>query len=240
MGNEWFSEWFDENYLLIYKHRNMEDAGSQFDLILKEVVPEKGWKILDLACGEGRYSSLFKNRGYNITGIDLSEILIQSGKEKFPGLKLEACDMRKISGKFDLILSLFTSFGYFEDEKEDRKVISGVYNSLNPGGLFWIDFFNSEYIKNTLIKKSSTIITEGVTVKEEREITGGRINKKIIFESESGKKEYFESVRMYTKNDLVEMINSNRLKVEKIFGDYAGSEWDERSERVIIVCRKQA
>lgn len=238
MEKEWFSEWFDENYLLIYKHRNMEDAGSQFALILKEIVPEKGWKILDLACGEGRYSSLFKNRGFNIKGIDLSETLIKSGKEKFPGLKLEVCDMRKISGNFDLILSLFTSFGYFEDEKDDRKVISGVYRSLNPGGLFWIDFFNSEHLKKNLIKKSSKGITEGVSVKEERFISGGRINKKIIFKSGSAKKEYFESVRMYTKNELVEMMNSNGLKVEKIFGDYAGSDWDEKSERVIIVCRK--
>jgi len=238
MGLEWFSEWFDENYLLIYKHRNMEEAGSQFELILKVVVPEKGWRILDLACGEGRYSSLFKNRGYNISGIDLSETLIRSGKEKFPGLSLEVCDMRKISGNFDLILSLFTSFGYFEDETDDQKVISGISNSLNPGGLFWIDFFNSEYIKNNLVRKSSTRISEGVIVNEEREITGGRINKKIVFESDSGKKEYFESVRMYTKNELVNMMSSNGLKVEKVFGDYAGSEWSEKSERVIIVCRK--
>ncbi len=238
MAKEWFNDWFDENYLLIYKHRDMEDAGLQFNLILREVVPEKGWKILDLACGEGRYSYLFNNKGYNITGLDLSETLIKSGKEKFPGLKLRVCDMREISGNYDLILSLFTSFGYFEDEKEDRKVISGVYNSLNPRGLFWLDFFNSDFIKNTREKESSTRIIDGVVVKEERYIKGGRINKKIIIGSDSGKKEYFETVRMYSKNELVEMMNSNGLEVVKIFGDYTGSDWEEKSERVILVCRK--
>jgi len=238
MGKEWFYEWFDENYLHLYQHRDMKDACCQFDLIIKEISPGKDWKILDLACGEGRHTSLFRAKGYDIKGVDLSDTLIKSGREKFPGLDLVQCDMRDIRGKYDLVLSLFTSFGYFEHEEEDRKVVSGVYRSLNPGGFFWFDFFNSEHIRRNLVPENTVLLDNGVEVIEERRIRGNRINKRICFRNGSGLKEYSESVRMYSKFELVEMMDTIGFKVEKRFGDYTGSEWCENSERVILLCKK--
>ncbi len=238
MGKEWFNEWFDENYLLIYKHRNIDDAVSQFKLIVNEVKPEKDWKILDLACGEGRHASLFKDSGYNISGLDLSETLIKRGENKFPGLKLEVCDMRNISGNYNLILSLFTSFGYFDEEKEDRKVISSVSNALLQGGIFWFDFLNPFYVKEKLINKNRIRLGDGVEVVEERTITGNRVEKKITFIKNSGIKVYYESVRMYSTEEVVEICDDYGMKLVKLFGDYKGSKWTPGSERAVYYFRK--
>lgn len=238
MGNEWFTEWFDENYLHLYQHRDIGDAELQFDLILKEVSPEKNWKILDLACGEGRYSSLFRDKGYDISGVDLSETLIKSGRKKYPGLDLSVCDMRNIPGNYDMILSLFTSFGYFDEEKEDLKVISEIHSSLNPDGIFWLDLFNSNYIRDNLSVNKIEKIINGDNITEEKSIVGNRINKRICFNTSSGYKEYNESVRLYSRDELTGILNEQGFNIISVFGDYHGSDWGINSKRSIFYCRK--
>jgi len=238
MEKEWFREWFDVNYKLLYDHRDMSDAQRQVDLILNRVRPGKEWKILDLCCGEGRHSALIRNRGYDITGLDLSETLIRSGRVKFPGLNLLRCDMRAIPGRFDLILSLFTSFGYFEEETEDRKVITGVYESLNSPGVFWLDFLNSDQVRNTLSHGRREREMKGVRVIEEKKIQGDRINKKITFIGRTGERKYVESVRLYSRPELSRMLENTGFKILDVFGDYSGSEWSTGSERTIFHCRK--
>ncbi|MCI0471490.1 MAG: class I SAM-dependent methyltransferase, partial [Candidatus Aminicenantes bacterium] len=126
----WYKNWFDENYLLLYKHRNSDDAREQAALIQRILNPGKNCTILDLGCGEGRYTPFFKNRGCRIYGMDLSGTLLRNAKTKYPRLDLVLGDMRDIPflpGKFDLILSLFTSFGYFERDEENRLVLDSVY-----------------------------------------------------------------------------------------------------------------
>lgn len=216
----------------------MKDAGHQVELILNVVQPGRDWSILDLACGEGRHSALFRDRGFDITGIDLSKTLINSGREKFPDLKLFECDMRSIPGNYDMILSLFTSFGYFEEEKEDLKVISKIHSSLNSGGIFWLDLFNSEYIRNNLTVNKTEKIINGVNITEEKRIVGDRIIKKICFTSGSGYKEYNESVRLYSRDELTKILNEHGFNIIDIFGDYLGSEWEINSKRSIYYCSK--
>ena len=145
----WYKEWFDENYLKLYQHRDKQDALKQVDLILKAISLKTESDILDLACGEGRYCQLLWEKGYRPTGIDLSVQLITSGKKKYPHLNLKEGDMREIKGKYDLILSLFTSFGYFTPS-QDNLVLESIYDCLKKRGYFWLDFFNAQYIKKTI------------------------------------------------------------------------------------------
>ncbi|MEN8152830.1 MAG: methyltransferase domain-containing protein [Acidobacteriota bacterium] len=235
----WFKEWFDENYLLLYRHRDEREANLQFNLILDKVNPEKNWRILDLACGEGRYTYLFKNSGFDIKGIDLSETLINSGREKYKGLKLEICDMRNIKGKFDMILSLFTSFGYFLKEKENMDVISGIYNSLNPGGVFWLDFLNPGFVRKTLVNKGTKKIVSGMEILEERSIEGNRIVKRITIVKGEEKKRYTESVRLFSKAELSDMMKRSGFQIMEFFGNYSGDNWSDDSERTIVFAIKQ-
>ena len=235
----WYVEWFDENYLEVYRHRDTKDAQKQVQLIIDTLKLPKQSKILDLGCGEGRYTAIFKNRGYRVLGLDLSKTLIKYGKRNDPQLNLVVGDMRHIPGRFDLILSLFTSFGYFEKDEENERVIQSVYQSLVPGGIYWLDFLNSEYVKKNLVPQSASCLPSGIHVLEKRKITGGRIIKDIYFRKDSREKGYRESVRLFTPQDLEIIFQKNRFRVEHCFGDYGGGPCGPDSERTILVGKKQ-
>lgn len=245
----WYKNWFDENYLLLYKHRNSDDAREQAALIQRTLKPGKNCTILDLGCGEGRYMPFFKNIGCKIRGMDLSETLLRSAKTKYPLLDLVLGDMRNIPflpAKFDLILSLFTSFGYFENDEENRQVVGSIYRCLKPGGVFWLDFLNADSIENNLVAESSYRISNSIQVLEKRKIMAGRIIKNIYFTKGAAPpagesmtiKNYHESIRLFTRDELIEMLQQAGFQAANCFGDYRGDPWSKESERTIILGRK--
>ncbi|MCU0286191.1 MAG: class I SAM-dependent methyltransferase [Acidobacteria bacterium] len=204
----WYESWFDENYLALYHYRDRDDAEKQVRLIIDTLELPLNISILDLACGEGRYTALFDELGYHITGLDLSETLIQSGKEKYPDLDLRTGDMRHIPGVFDLILSLFTSFGYFETDEENEKVLHSVYHALKPKGFFWLDFFNAKYVQSHLTPQNMLQLTPEIEVLEKKKIENGRIIKDICFKKNGQEQNYRESVRLFTHDQLADISAS--------------------------------
>lgn len=237
-GTPWYREWFDENYLVLYRHRNRSDAEEQVRLIIDILKPCKETAILDLACGEGRYTALFNELGYTVTGMDLSETLIQHGREIYPGLDLRVGDMRRIPGTFDLILSLFTSFGYFDTDEENEKVLHSVYTALNPDGVFWLDFLNARQVQEQLIPQTVTQLSPDIRVIENRKIKNGRIIKDIHFKNNGEEREYKESVRLFTPGELEKMFERSGFRIIKNVGDYRGHPWAINSPRTILVGRK--
>lgn len=234
----WYEKWFDENYLTLYCHRDRSDAEEQVRLIIDTLDLHVDSTILDLACGEGRYTALFKDLGYDVTGIDLSETLVNCGKERYPGLDLRVGDMRDIHGNFDVILSLFTSFGYFDTDEENEKVLHSVFHALTPGGIFWLDFLNAGHLEETLIPRSVTRLSNGIEVVENRKIENGRIIKDIRFTKNGEEHLYKESVRLFTRSQLEQMLERNGFRLIERFGDYRGRPWDTGSPRTILVGRK--
>ena len=242
---EWFEDWFNtEEYLNVYRHRNDEDAKSLFDLIKKNITLEKNAKVLDLACGAGRHSILFAKSGFDVTAVDISENLLDVGRKNSIELGLNInfikSDLRnlKLAQKFQLILSLFTSFGYFENDDENEEVIKIAANHLLNNGYFIIDFFNSVYLKNYLIPVSYDKI-EGGIIKQERIFKENRLIKKISINMRDKKKLFHESVRAYTKDELLLLFSNHALKIQNIFGDYYGNDFQESiSPRIIIIASK--
>ncbi|HYM19411.1 MAG TPA: class I SAM-dependent methyltransferase [Candidatus Kapabacteria bacterium] len=242
----WYQDWFaDEHYLALYRHRNDAEAAMLLDLVERTVQPKKDARILDLACGAGRHSIAFAKRGYkNITGLDLSPTLIAKAKNtaeaEHVAINFIEGDMRSLSGTYDLILNLFTSFGYFESDTDNDTVIVRIGSSLVNSGYFVLDFFNAAYIKKTLKPHSTKDILTGERIDEFRELAGNRVNKKIIITTFDCTKEYHESVRLYTRDDLTAMIEREGMQISVICGSYAGGPFDEeRSERCIIFAVKK-
>lgn len=235
----WYEQWFDENYLLLYHHRNRTDAKKQVSLIIDTLKPTKETAILDLCCGEGRYAALLKEKGYKVTGVDLSNTLISIGKERYPDLDLRVGDMRHIQGKFDLILSLFSSFGYFESDEENEKVLLSIYKALNPGGVFWLDFLTAQEVEKNLNPRGISRYSTHIEVEEIRKIENGRIIKDIHFKKNGEEKHYRESVRLFTRENLEEMFKRVGFEVKYCFGDYSGAEWTPDSPRTILIGTKE-
>jgi len=233
-------EWFDENYRMLYRHRNSDDAREQVRLILDTLKPGKETTILDLGCGEGRYTAILKKKGRRVFGLDLSETLVKIGKTKEPHLDLLVGDMRAIPGCFDVILSLFTSFGYFDTDRENEAALSSVYQALNPAGYYWLDFLNAEYVKKNLVPESHARLLSGIEVVEKRKIIKGRIIKEIHFKNngDGTDKNYKESVCLYSRQRLEEMLKKAGFWLRHCFGDYRGGPWNPDTERTILVGQK--
>lgn len=251
----WFRSWFNSEYYLdLYKHRDGKDAAKIISLLFKNIRLSKGSRVLDLACGNGRHSVFFARKGLDTLGIDLSENLIaqarkMASKIKSPyssRLSFEIRDMRKLShlNEFDLVVNLFSSFGYFESDSENEMVISGVSNSLKSGGFFLFDFLNTGSLKKNLVPVTISGI-EGNTVVQVRQIDNGFVKKEILIieKSPDGKmcrRDYNERIKLYSRDDFVRMFTANGLKIVKTFGDYEGTKFNKRkSERLVLIARKK-
>ncbi len=245
MAHEWYEDWFaDEHYLTLYRHRNSEEASLALDLIEKFTGITKDAEILDLACGAGRHSINLAKRGYtNITGIDLSVSLIREAKRNAAkeGVKInfKEQDMRSFDGSYNLIMNLFTSFGYFANDQQNEEVITRVGKCLIPHGFFVLDFFNTAMLCNTVVAHDEKVLSSGERVEQFREINNGRIEKKIIIHSSTVSKEFHESVRLFKLHDFERMFAKAGLTIKVKFGDYLGDPFDVGSSpRLFLVAKK--
>ncbi len=243
--SDWFKDWFaSEEYLEVYSHRNKTDAYNLLNLIKENINLYNNAKVLDAACGSGRFSNLFAKHGFNVTAFDLSTQLLQIAKRKAVEENLKVnyfrADIRKLPlrGSFDLVLNMFTSFGYFDTDDENFSFISTAYNLLNKKGIFIFDYLNKNYVINNLVKKSKKSINNK-TIIEFRKINGNRVEKEIIINTGKEEKKFNESVMMYSKEQIIDGFNNCGFKVYKIFGNYSGEMYkDYDSDRLLIFFTK--
>lgn len=243
----WFEDWFDSPlYEKLYANRNEDEASLLADLIEKEIPPETYTEILDLGCGRGRHSITLAERGYHVTGIDLSEEAIAKATRIASGKNLENVefitgDMRDpIAKKFDAILNLFTTFGYFLDDAENAKVLKNISGLLKPQGVAIIDFFNASLIQKNLVPEDSGSF-KNLDYRIERKIEEDMVFKRIHFSGPSlkGDVEYLERVKLYDLNWFVKELTNAGLKLNHIYGNYTGVPFQkENSPRLIMVCSK--
>ena len=240
---EWYVDWFNSPYYhLLYNNRNYNEANFFIDNLCHALQLKPHSKIWDLACGRGRHAIALNNKGFDVTGTDLSENSIKeaslSGNET---LEFFVHDMRKSfkSDYFDSVFNLFTSLGYFKNYDDNFCVFKNVANALKPNGVFVIDFFNSE--KVTASFKSQYIERRGdITFDIKKKIIDKSILKHIEFSNE-GKNYYFEeSVTLFKKSDFEEFARCAGLKLDKSFGNYQLDTFDEKnSERLILIFKNK-
>lgn len=256
MGESWYKKWFGtKEYLELYKHRNSNDAAQIAGLITKTLKLPKGSKVLDLACGNGRHSLILAKKGFDVLGIDLSDYLISEAKKKLnsdyrkykDNLHFEIRDMRDIKHKneFDLVVNLFSSFGYFEKDSENFRVIKSISQSLKNGGYFFFDFLNPGYLQKKLKPFDITQRNNNVVV-QVREIKGNAVYKSIIIIKNNPKGlkpevySYHEMIKLYTLNDFRKVFSKYGLKITQTFGDYKGRKYNSiTSQRMIILAKKK-
>ncbi|HPZ10150.1 MAG TPA: methyltransferase domain-containing protein [Candidatus Eremiobacteraeota bacterium] len=236
----WYEESFGEDYLSIYSHRNDTDAQEDVRAIIKLTGARKDWGILDLCCGTGRHLRAFHRSGYrNLFGLDLSRHLLTQGYAR--DIKFVQGDMRNIPFKrdFHLVLSLFTSFGYFFSDRENLKVLEEVISCLRPGGRFLLDYINHSYIETNLIPEDITY-SDGKKISSRRWISsdGLRVEKEVRVIEEFDKKIYYESVRLFTLSELIDlMLKAGFININYYCGLTCKSLTD-KSSRVTLIGNK--
>lgn len=240
---DWFHNWFDSHhYLVLYSHRNEREAEVFCDLIEKFTRISESDEIVDFCCGAGRLAIELARRSYKVTGVDLSQNLIKQAKEKSKKENLEIefinGDVRDLNfhGRFKLAVNFFTSFGYFDDD-ENNKVFENICKSVNDSGWVVIDYFNPLYVKSNLREEEIKSIN-GLKIIQKRSLINNRVVKEIEIISNGQNNKFYESVRLYEKDEFIKMFEQNNFKVEYLFGDYNGNELTNDSPRMIFFAKR--
>jgi SAM-dependent methyltransferase len=238
---EWFSYWFDTPYYhILYKDRDDTDARIFMQNITSFLKLPNQTHILDLACGKGRHAVFLNSLGYTVTGVDLSENSILSASSKANDrLNFKVHDMRdSFSEKYDAIFNLFTSFGYFEDDAIDIKIVQNIKEGLHTNGIAVIDFLNVVTAKANLIPYEIKTIDQ-IDFHIHKKIENGFIIKEISFEDKGKKHSYFERVKYLDIHKFTTYFEKSELKIKHVFGDYDLSSYNENtSKRLIFVVSK--
>jgi SAM-dependent methyltransferase len=173
-----------------------------------------------------------------VTGIDLSEESIAFARQfEHDFLAFYKQDMRAPFrvNYYDYIFNLFTSFGFFDNDKDHLKAIKNAAKGLKPSGQFVIDYLNIEYVAAEMIAFEQKTI-DGIAFNIRRSIENGYVLKKITFEVEGRSWAFEERVRAFSKTALMDLIEAAGLEVQHIFGDYALNPYNgAASNRLILV-----
>ena len=241
-STDWFLTWFDTDYYhILYKHRDFEEARLFMTNLVSYTQLKIGDKVLDLACGKGRHSIFLNSLGLDVTGADLSKNSIQYAKKyENDTLKFVQHDMRdSFTSKFDAILNMFTSFGYFVDDTEDIKVLRNIKDGLkDESSVAVIDYLNVKKAVSDM-KENETIERDGIVFNITKSLKDGFIIKEIEVITETETHQYFERVKHLDFEKIKIYLDTVGLKLKASFGNYNLEEYDEeKSNRLILILCK--
>src|SRR2546422_11368473 len=211
----------------------------RFDALLQLRPP---LRILDLPCGQGRHAIELARRGYDVTGVDLSPYLLGVAKARAEAAGvavrwLEGDMRRPVPGKtLDLVLNLFTSFGYFLDEADDRLVVQAAAAVLAPGGRFLLEVINGEGVTGHFVEREWFTVGQAA-VMERRSLD--RSARRMIVERTVSRPEGYEvnvhAVRLYGAREIESMLRVSGFDRVEIYGDWDGGPVSPDSLRVLAV-----
>ncbi len=242
LQKEWFDTWFDTPYYhILYSNRNESEAEVFLSNLMQYMAVPKVASILDLPCGKGRHTLFLAEKGYTLTGADLSSASIDLAKSYAPeGVTFLVHDMRKPAWNetFDYVLNLFTSFGYFETEAEDRAAFTTLSKALKKGGSLVIDFMNVTRAVN-LLKEEETKTIQGIEFHLKRYVQDGYIHKEIRFEADNTPYFFTEKVKALSLEDFKEFFTFAGLELTDVFGSYQLNTYNAlESDRLIMIAKK--
>ena len=244
----WYEDSFGKDYLTLYPHRNLAEARADIAAIVALIDPPPGAPLLDLCCGGGRHLRALHEAGFtDLTGVDLSQHLLDVARDRLDAvggsaIRLDRADMRNLPyrERFETVLSLFTSFGYFPDSAEDEAVLHAAHASLRPEGTFLLDTLSRTWtidhlephtqrtVDDLRLTIRRAISADGLRVEKETRVTSAGVPPKL----------YRESVRMYTADELQALLDRAGFADARFHGSLDGRAYDAKSPRMIAIARR--
>jgi SAM-dependent methyltransferase len=238
----WWEQFFGEDWLRIAPARDAQ-AVAEVDFLVRALGLASGAAVLDVPCGHGRHTAQLAARGYRVTGVDLSEAPLAVARERAPGAELLRGDMRElpVDGPFDVVLNLWTSFGYFADDAENERALAEFVRVLAPGGALVIDTINPFFLHAQFRPHSWEELPDGSLLLDDREldpVTGRTTTIATLVSPDGARRELPNSIRLYTVPELSSMCRRHGLEVEAVHAGFADAAFAGDSFRYVLVARR--
>lgn len=245
---KWFEDLYNRQiYFDLYAEEDTVLAKTEVEDIINLLGLKTGQTVLDVGCGYGRHAVELAKRGFLVTGIDLApkqiDAAVRRGDDMGVDIRFILGDAREMEfrEKFEIVLSLFLTFGFFDEEADNQKMLSRMADALQPGGMLLMDLWNRE----KMIRDFSPYLVEerpdGIRIEKRWEFDAwnGRLNWVNEVTFPDGRKESWDhSVRAYTLVELKRMYETTGLRIEDVHGDFKGNEYSLESPQMILQARK--
>ncbi len=237
----WWESWFGEEYLDLYPHRDLASARREAAFALAHL-PAPPTPLLDLCCGSGRHSQPLAEAGIPSVGLDYSAPLLDLARRRDRHLLLVRGDMRALpfrDGSFRAVVNFFTSFGYFLTEAEDLAVVAEIERVLAGGGAFLCDTIGRDHVLARLVPEERRSCGEKeYRIRRTWDAARSRLEKEIEVRRAGSSEIFRESVRAYSADELVALLEGAGLRVASVWGDFDESPLSPDSPRLIVLARK--
>lgn len=244
---EWFEDakFWEDLYPFMFTPRAFKRAQMQVESII-ELTGLKSGAVLDLCSGPGRHTLEWAKKGFQVTGVDRTPYLMQIAMErsKKEDLEIEWVleDMRNFlrPDGFDLIQSMFTSFGYFEKEGEDFQVLQHMHQSLKPEGKMVMDVVGKEIIARSFHDSGSELKEDGTLLVERRKIVDdwSRIQNEWILIKDGIAKTFRFPLNLYSGQELKRLFQDAGFSQVQLFGNLFGEPYDNDASRLVVLAQK--
>jgi D-alanine-D-alanine ligase len=256
VDNNWWKDLFDEVYLITDARSVCDDTLTcrEVDFLEETLLCDKSSPLLDMCGGQGRHSLELSRRGFeNVTVLDYSEYLIEMGKRRAEaeGLTTEfvRCDARNtdLPGEsFKFIIVMGSSFGYFENEDENRRILSESFRLLMPEGALLLDLPNREHVLKNFTPTSEHRVNGDISVKRERMLGDDFIfSREIVNSAKDGCiRDQTYLTRLYSPEKITKMMHSvgfSSVTCEKDFMDRTGKgDYGSMTNRMVVTATKDS
>jgi SAM-dependent methyltransferase len=231
----------------LFSSQRLNDAPAETDSAIRLLGVSSGARVLDVCCGEGRHSFELARRGFRVTGVDRTRAYLERLRSEALArdlrIDLILADVRSlhIRAAFDFAINMFTSFGYFESDREDFKAAANVREALRPGGKFLIDTEGREPFARDFRRRDWYRHDDGTIGLQERAIRDGweRMDARwILIRDGRVVRETRVSSRIYSGAEMRALLLAAGFRAVKLYGDLYGAPYDDLATRLIAVAVK--
>ncbi|MEV1046326.1 methyltransferase domain-containing protein [Streptomyces sp. NPDC049916] len=206
-----------------------------------------GTRVLDLCCGPGLFVVPLAARGYDVTGVDLSPSMLAAARtacaEAGAEVRLERADMLTYSeaGAFDVVLNVFTSFGYFDEAGDNLQVLRNAYESLAPGGQLLVDVMGKEVLAGWIGRPKAVDLPDGSYVVQRDTVLDSWRRLRTDWTLVRGTSARTASITswLYSAAELHALFEQAGFTDVECFGGFDASGYDQRSDRLIVRGRRK-
>ncbi len=246
-SKEWFDDddfWRELSPFIFTKERLAAGEGDVEQALA--LARPRGPVALDLACGPGRCSLALARRGFTVTGVDRTKLLLDRARSRArrAGASVEwvRADMRDFvrEDAFDLALSMFTSFGYFEEKEDDLVVLRNVLASLKPGGVFLMELVGKEFLAGVFQPTTMETLSDGSRLVQTHEIIDDwtRIRNEWVLIRKGHTRTFRFHHTIYSGQELEDRLLGAGFEKVRLHGSLEGDPYGRESERLVAVARK--